>query len=58
MTVEEAETLQPGVTRIRHCDGPEGIYVGRMTRGKPALVVDDGDVRARTWYLDDCEVVR
>lgn len=54
----EQASPTPGTTRIRHCDGPEGIYVGYLITGRSWLIVDDGFWLRRTWHLDDCEVIQ
>lgn len=58
MTAEEFEQARPqfGVTRLRHCDGPEGIYVGHRVGHPECLIIDDGTFQPRMWHLDDCEV--
>ncbi|MER7280443.1 hypothetical protein ABT369_39000 [Dactylosporangium sp. NPDC000244] len=59
MSVEEAVRLERGVSRVRHCDGPEGTYVGSWLSGDMlVLVVQDGEQYRRDWWADDCEVVR
>ncbi|GGM53054.1 hypothetical protein ACFFX1_55110 [Dactylosporangium sucinum] len=57
MTSADVDGLQPGVTRVRHCDGPEGVYRGSYLTDQVWLIVDDGP-NLRTWAADDCEVVR
>ncbi len=57
MTAADLEALVPNVTRVRHLDGPEATYIGRLERGELRLVVDDGG-QVRQWFVSDCEVIR
>lgn len=52
--------LQPGETRIRHWDGPEGTYIGwKKPDGGPLwLIVRDAAEAEHVWHVDDCEVIR
>ncbi len=57
MSPEDAENLVARQSRVRHIDGPEGLYIGCFLTGGLWLVVERDDRRV-TWSVDDCEVVQ
>lgn len=57
MSIDDADQLQSGVTRILHRDGAEGIYKGCYIDGGLQLLVDVGG-RTAVWPVGDCEVAR
>lgn len=54
----ELPALKAGESRVRHCDGPEGTFIGWKRPGGDMLwlIVTDGG-RERVWAADDCEVI-